>query len=62
MFKPKWSSWMKACIFGGNLRVLVNGWPTQEINIQRDLKQGGSLAPFLFLMVSKGLSGLVVRA
>lgn len=40
MFKPKWSSWMKACVFGGNLRVLVNGWPTQEINIQRDLKQG----------------------
>jgi hypothetical protein len=26
---------MKACVFGGNLSVLVNGSPTGEINIPR---------------------------
>ncbi|MCH92377.1 RNA-directed DNA polymerase (Reverse transcriptase) [Trifolium medium] len=37
------------CIFS----VLVNRSPTKD----RGLKQGGALAPFLFLLVVKGLSG-----
>lgn len=43
------------------LVVLFNGCPTQEISIQRGLKQGGPLAPFLFLLVVEGLSGLISR-
>lgn len=31
----KWRSWMKARVFVGNLAVLVNEFPTQEISIQR---------------------------
>jgi hypothetical protein len=54
--------WMKACVFGGNLSVLVNGSPTGEINIQRGLKQGDPLAPFLFLLVVEGLGGVMTRA
>jgi len=45
----KWVAWMKACIFGGSMSILVNGSPTVEIDIQRGLKQGDPLAPFLFL-------------
>ena len=41
--------------------MLVNDFPTKEINIQRVLKQWHSLAPFLFLLVAEGLSGLVSR-
>jgi len=44
----KWVRWMKACLFGGNMSILVNGSPTEEINVQRGLKQGDPLAPFLF--------------
>jgi hypothetical protein len=36
-FGAKWIEWMRACIFAGNLSVLVNGSPTSEINIQRGL-------------------------
>jgi hypothetical protein len=44
------------------MSVLVNGSPTEEINIQRGLKQGDPLAPFLFLLVAEGLGGIMKRA
>jgi hypothetical protein len=50
---------MKTCVCGGNLSVLVNGCPTQEIPIMRGLKQGYPLAPLLFLLVAEGLGGLM---
>jgi hypothetical protein len=44
------------------MSVLVNGSPTEEINIQKGLKQGDPLAPFLFLLVAEGLGGLMKKA
>ncbi|GAU44056.1 hypothetical protein TSUD_399540 [Trifolium subterraneum] len=61
-FGDKWRGWIKVCVFSGNLYVLVNGCPTEEINIQRGLKQGDPLAPFLFLLVVEGLSGAIRSA
>ena len=58
-FVGKWIAWMKACACGGNMSVLVNGYPTEEIDIQRGLNQGDPLAPFLFLLVAEGFSGLM---
>jgi len=48
----KWVRLMKAYVF-------VNGCPTEEINVQQGLKKGDSLAPFLFLLVAEGFSGLM---
>jgi hypothetical protein len=61
-FCDKWLDWIRACIFSGKMSVLVNGCPTEEINIQRGLKQGDPLAPFLFLLVAEGLGGLMKKA
>lgn len=58
----KWTGLICAYVFTSNLTVLVNDFPTQEISIQKGLKQGDPLAPFLFLMVAEGLSGLFSRA
>ncbi|GAU42409.1 hypothetical protein TSUD_324640 [Trifolium subterraneum] len=44
------------------MSVLINGSPTEEINIRRGLKQGDPLAPLLFLLVAEGLGGLMRRA
>jgi hypothetical protein len=32
-FGEKWRVWMKACICSGNMSILVNGCPTEKINI-----------------------------
>ncbi|MCH96040.1 RNA-directed DNA polymerase (Reverse transcriptase), partial [Trifolium medium] len=61
-FGEKWIEWIRACVFAGNLSILVNGCPTSEINIQRGLKQGDPLAPFLFLLVAEGFAGLMRSA
>jgi hypothetical protein len=61
-FGARWIDWMKACVFAGNLSVLVNGSHTSEISIQRGLKQGDPLAPFLFLLVAEGFAGLMRSA
>ncbi|WJX96923.1 hypothetical protein P8452_78057 [Trifolium repens] len=61
-FCSKWRLWMKGCVYGGNVSVLVNGCPTKEISIKRGLKQGDPLAPLLFLLVAEGLGGLMRRA
>jgi hypothetical protein len=61
-FCAKWKEWIRACVFAGNMSVLINGSPSEEINIQRGLKQGDPLAPFLFLLVAEGLGGLMKKA
>jgi hypothetical protein len=61
-FGIKWRAWMKACVCNGNLSVLVNGSPTEQVSINRGLKQGDPLAPFLFLLVVEGLRSLMHKA
>jgi exonuclease III len=61
-FGTKWRAWMKRCVCSGNLSVLVNGSPTEQVNITRGLKQGDPLAPFLFLLVAEGLGSLMTKA
>lgn len=42
--------------------VLVNGSPTNEFKMEKGIRQGDLLAPFLFLVVAEGLNGLLRQA
>jgi len=55
----KWIEWVKACLESSLISVLVNGSATQEFKPRKGLRQGDPLAPFLFLIVAKGLAGVV---
>jgi hypothetical protein len=58
----QWRKWIRTCVFLGSMSILVNGSPTEEINIRCGLKQEDPLAPFLFLLVAEGLGGLMRKA
>jgi hypothetical protein len=60
-FWERLCSYIKACVFYGNLPMLVDGSPTEDINIQKEPKEGDLLTySLIFLLIVEGL-GKVVR-
>ncbi|XP_058751462.1 uncharacterized mitochondrial protein AtMg01250-like [Vicia villosa] len=44
------------------MSVLVNGSPMKEFMVEKGLRQGDPISPFLFVIVAEGLKALVGRA
>ncbi|XP_050919334.1 secreted RxLR effector protein 78-like [Lathyrus oleraceus] len=58
-FGKNWRSWMEACVFKSSMSVMVNGSATDDFKVERGLRQGDPLFPFLFVIAMEGLTGLV---
>ncbi|KAJ9538624.1 hypothetical protein OSB04_031357 [Centaurea solstitialis] len=61
-FGEKWRKWIKGCLQSSRISVLVNGSQTDEFPMERGLRQGDPLAPFLFLIVSECLHLMIKKA
>ncbi|KAK2450768.1 hypothetical protein QL285_009870 [Trifolium repens] len=58
-FDSKWIHWMMLCVSSVNYSVLVNYEKVGPIHPGRGLRQGDPLSPYLFILVTEGLSSLI---
>ena len=61
-FHPTWIGWIMKCIQKVIYSILVNGEPKGRIIPTRGIRQGDPLSPYLFLLCSEGLNGLIQHA
>ncbi|XP_071704164.1 uncharacterized protein [Rutidosis leptorrhynchoides] len=55
-FSDKWISWIRGCLSSGRSSILIRGSPMNEFSLEKGLRQGDHLPPFLFLIVSETLN------
>ncbi len=53
---------MLSCLQSTRVSVLINGSPSAEFGIEKGLRQGCSLSPFLFNIAAEGLHQLICNA
>ena len=61
-FRERWINLVMGCVKTVSYSVLVNGEPCGTIFPTRGIRQGDPLSPFLFLLCTEGLNGLIKKA
>ena len=61
-FSEHWIKLLMLCVTTVSYSILVNGEPKGMITPSRGILQGDPLSPFLFLLCTEGLHGLISQA
>nr|GEW35765.1 hypothetical protein [Tanacetum cinerariifolium] len=61
-FGCKWRNWISGRLMNSRASILVNGSPTNEFVMQKGLRQGDPMSPFLFILAMEGLHALISKA
>jgi hypothetical protein len=61
-FSNKWIHWIMLCVSSVNYSVLVNFEKVGPIFPGRGLRQGDPLSPYLFILVTEGLTALIKKS
>lgn len=49
-FGPDFCKWITTFYFGANMQIILNGWLTNSISLDRGVRQGDSLSPLLYIL------------
>ena len=49
-FGPSFCNWITTLYHGANMRILVNNWLSDKVDLQRGVRQGDSLSPMLYVL------------
>lgn len=60
-FPLLWRKWIMTCVSNASASILVNGSPSTPFKLQRGLRQGDPLSPFLFVLIVEALNQLIKK-
>ncbi|XP_071727512.1 uncharacterized protein [Rutidosis leptorrhynchoides] len=61
-FGMKRRKWILPCLNSASISILVNRSPTNKFKLERGVRKGDPLSPFLFILAAEGLNLLVKSA
>ncbi|GJX27101.1 beta-fructofuranosidase, insoluble isoenzyme 1-like protein isoform X2 [Tanacetum coccineum] len=60
--EEKWRKWIHSCLNLAFASVLINGSPNSKFKLERGLRQGDPLSPFLFILAVEALNVVFLEA
>ena len=60
-FSETWIDWIMRCIMSVKYKVLMNGQPRGNIILEKGLRQGDHLSPFIFILCTEALVNFLIK-